>query len=326
MSLRKRGAFWHIDLRHRGRRVREATGFRIEERQAAEKLHDELKARLWKEPVKSEHGFYAAITKWLDEKPRHTNELSLIKILKKKYPNRPLSNCTADSFAKIIPTSSNGYYNRFVSLIMAVMHLAQKNKWVRDVEIIKKKDTLDRIRFIYAEEWEKLYEELPVHVKPIAHFAILTGLRLSNVLRLEWTQVDLNRHIAWIPANKSKNKTPISVPLNKAAMAILSAQQRRHDVFVFTYRGKPIRSYKTAWKGAIERAGITDFRRHDLRHTWASWHLMNGAQTRDIKELGAWKDSRMVERYAHLSAEHLAKCAENFKPVRHTKPTQRRAA
>jgi len=53
-------------------------------------------------------------------------------------------------------------------------------------------------------------------------------------------------------------------------------------------------------------AYIRDFRRHDLRHTWASWHVQPGTPLQVLKELGGWETLKMVQRYAHLSADHLA--------------------
>ena len=56
----------------------------------------------------------------------------------------------------------------------------------------------------------------------------------------------------------------------------------------------------------MERVGITDFRWHDLRHTWASWHVQNGTPLFALQELGGWESAEMVRRYAHLAADHLA--------------------
>ena len=61
-----------------------------------------------------------------------------------------------------------------------------------------------------------------------------------------------------------------------------------------------------AWKRALERAGIEKtFRWHDLRHTWASWHVQSGTPLQELMELGSWASYEMVLRYAHLAADHL---------------------
>jgi integrase len=70
---------------------------------------------------------------------------------------------------------------------------------------------------------------------------------------------------------------------------------------VFSYKGKPIRQVSTkAWYAALERAGITDFRWHDLRHTWASWHVQNGTPLHALQGLGGWDSPEMVRRDAHF--------------------------
>ena len=61
----------------------------------------------------------------------------------------------------------------------------------------------------------------------------------------------------------------------------------------------------SGWKRALRRAGITEFRFHDLRHTWASWHVTNGTSLQELMELGGWKSYEMVLRYAHLAPDHL---------------------
>jgi integrase len=61
-----------------------------------------------------------------------------------------------------------------------------------------------------------------------------------------------------------------------------------------------------AWYKALKRAGIEKFHWHDLRHTWASWHVQNGTPLHVLQELGGWETPAMVRRYAHLATGHLA--------------------
>jgi hypothetical protein len=114
---------------------------------------------------------------------------------------------------------------------------------------------------------------------------------------------------AWL--DQTKNGTPRGVPLNVDAVAVLEAEVGKHPVFCFTYRGEPIAWELTnsAWHHAIRKAGITDFRFHDLRHTWASWHRQAGTSCDELKDLGGWKSRVMVDRYAKFATEHLAAAA-----------------
>lgn len=84
-------------------------------------------------------------------------------------------------------------------------------------------------------------------------------------------------------------------------------------MYVFTYRGDPVaRTSTKAWYAALKRAGISDFRWRDLRHTWASWHVQSGTRLQELQELGGWSTHEMVLRYAQLSADHLKTAASRI--------------
>ena len=103
------------------------------------------------------------------------------------------------------------------------------------------------------------------------------------------------------------------MPLNAEAMLVLGRQLGKHPSQVFSYKGKPIVQVNTkAWHKALDRVGIADFRWHDLRHTWASWHVQNGTPLNALQELGVWESADMVRRYAHLGQNHLEDYAENL--------------
>ena len=109
----------------------------------------------------------------------------------------------------------------------------------------------------------------------------------------------------------------IPVPLNAEAVVIIRDRPGSTRRTCSATRGKPIRQVSTkAWYAALERAGITDFRWHDLRHTWASWHVQNGTPLHALQELGGWESAEMVRRYAHFSAEHLAPYADRLCALR----------
>lgn len=65
----------------------------------------------------------------------------------------------------------------------------------------------------------------------------------------------------------------------------------------------------TAWRAALRRAGIENFRFHDLRHTWASWLVQSGVPLSALQEMGGWESIEMVQRYAHLAPNHLTQHA-----------------
>jgi integrase len=135
------------------------------------------------------------------------------------------------------------------------------------------------------------------------------GLNLNKECALTATTFRTQLWIVniWFEATK-----PYFIGLQK----IIQQQIDKHDAHVFTYEGSPVtRANNYAWRSALVRTGIKDFRWHDLRHTWASWHVQNGTLLHVLKELGGWADLTMVLRYAHLSSKHLEEYAENSKSV-----------
>jgi len=93
---------------------------------------------------------------------------------------------------------------------------------------------------------------------------------------------------------------------------VLRRRWGQHPEFVFTYAGHPIKRWDIlTWQRACKKAGIADFRWHDLRHTWASWHVQAGTSLQTLMELGGWSSYEMVLRYAHLAGEHLHSAAAN---------------
>jgi integrase len=107
-----------------------------------------------------------------------------------------------------------------------------------------------------------------------------------------------------------KNGEDHVVPLNDLAYAIIERQAGSHDEYVFVYRRKPVTCVSnTAWYKALKRAGLEDVRFLDLRRTWASYIIQQGATDRELQELGSWKSAAMVKRYAQLRVKHLTPAA-----------------
>jgi integrase len=168
-----------------------------------------------------------------------------------------------------------------------------------------------RVRWLTQSEAKALLHELPTYLADMAQFSLETGLRRANVTDLKYTEVDLKRSIAWVHPDTAKAGKAIAVPLSAVAVEVIERQRDSpglplHKQSVFVYQGSPVSQTSTqAWRKAMARAGIENFRWHDLRHTWASWHIQRGTPLQVLKELGGWATLEMVQRYAHLSADHL---------------------
>jgi integrase len=137
--------------------------------------------------------------------------------------------------------------------------------------------------------------------------ALLTGMRRANLFGMTWENVNLERGMVVVQADETKAGSRLLVPLNPHAKAILESIEGPRTGRVW---GDLTEVWGSAWKAATKRAGVPWCRFHDLRHTWASWHAMEGTALSVLQELGGWHTPLMVQRYAHLSPEHLAKAAE----------------
>lgn len=216
---------------------------------------------------------------------------------------------------------SNTTVKNTMEVVPAVLRRAA-NEW-ESVDRVPKVRMLPepkrRIRWLTRDDAERLIEALPQHLAAMARFSLETGLRRSNVTGLEWSQVDMARRTAWIHPDQAKARKPIAVPLSAAAVVVLREQVGKHRTHVFSFRGKPVRQVNTkAWRAALVRAGVSDFRWHDLRHTWASWHVEAGTPLHVLQELGGWESAGMVRRYAHLSTAHLTEYVDRASRLRLT--------
>lgn len=322
MSLyqRKDSSVWWVKIHHSGKVIQRSTG--TADKLKAQEWHDRLKAELWEQErlgVKPRHSWQEAVVKWLDEtsdKATHKEDVFKLKWLDSYLGRLMLDDITQDVIGQIrtekLKEASKSTVNRYLAVIRSILIRARDEwEWVENVPKVKLfKEPEGRERSITTEQANRLLAELPQHQRDPVLFALLTGLRQSNVLGLEWSCIDLDRCHAWVKGEGSKNRKPISAPLNFQAMEILLRQVGKHSENVFTFRGKPIANANTrAWREALKRAGIENFRWHDLRHTWATWHRQAGTPTHELQSLGGWKTPAMVERYAHIAPDHRAQAA-----------------
>lgn len=323
MSLfkRKDSPNWWIKVTAtNGRRIQQSAG--TPDKVKARELHDKLKASLWDQErlgIKPKRSWREAVVRWIQEtadKATHKEDLAKLRWLDTFLGRLGLDEITLSVIdlirAQKLSEASKSTTNRYLALIRAILIKSRDDwEWIDKVPKVKLfKESADRERSITPEQAIGLLNELPLHQRDIVMFALSTGLRQSNVLKLEWTSIDIERKHAWVAAIHSKNRKPIAVPLNEIAMSVLARRKDVGTARVFTYRGNPIANANTAaWRKALSRAGIEDFRWHDLRHSWATWQRQAGTPTHELQRLGGWKTGAMVERYAHLAPEHLAHAA-----------------
>lgn len=322
MALKRKNGFWWVDITYLGERVRKSTKTKV--KHEAQLFHDQILQEVWKRKrlkIIPKKTWVEAVIRWLEEskyKRSLVTDKFHFKWLDPFLRNKFLGDITDDLIEHIAQEKEKtgvkpSSVNRILELIRAILNRAYREwKWLDTVPVIRmRKFENKRLRWLTKEEAQILLNELPLHLKDMAAFTLVTGLRQSNVTKLQWTEVNMHTGHAFIHPDQSKTKKAIPVPLNSIALEILARHKGNHPDFVFTYRGKPVtRCNNHAWLKALKRAGIKDFRWHDLRHTWASWHVQSGTSLHELQQLGGWSEYDTVLRYAHLSSDHLRKAAE----------------
>ncbi len=138
-------------------------------------------------------------------------------------------------------------------------------------------------------------------------FALHTGMRQGEIINLRWQDVDVLRKTATL--HKTKNKEKRTVPLNNTVIELLKGKSKVVSMsgYVFTQNGDQTtkREVQRQFSTVLKRAKITDFRFHDLRHTFATRLAQSGVDIYTIAKLLGHKDIRMTQRYAHHCPESI---------------------
>lgn len=361
MSITLRGDVWHCHfVTPSGKRVRRSLNTR--DKKQAQELHDKLKAEAWRVdnigdlPART---FEECCIRWLREKDHKRSlddDKTKIEFWLTHFSGRDVSKITAEEIYAAVSNMTNRkhlqnwesrrdaalrrgkaipeYKAKPVSPATKAQHLsfirsllraaANDWGWIKAAPAVKtRKAPGKRIRWLTKDEAERLIEECPEPLKSVVKFALATGLRRSNIIDLEWQQVNLQKKIAWVNPENAKAGKAIGIALNDTACKVLRDQIGKSQRWVFVHtkakhrpdgtRTPEVRKMRVddnnAWYAALENAGIENFRFHDLRHTWASWLVQSGVPLSVLQEMGGWESIEMVLKYAHLAPNHLTEHA-----------------
>jgi len=155
------------------------------------------------------------------------------------------------------------------------------------------------------------------HLTPLVLLALNTGLRRGELFQLRWRDVQLKSRLLTVRGAGAKSGQTRHLPLNSEAARILEqwnppAPEAQSFVFTGADSSEPLNDVKKAWASLVKRAGISAFRFHDLRHTFASKLVMAGVDLNTVRELLGHGDIAMTLRYAHLAPEHKAAAVEKL--------------
>ncbi|MBS0236400.1 MAG: site-specific integrase [Proteobacteria bacterium] len=225
-----------------------------------------------------------------------------------------------DKLAKTVnarnKVTSPATVNRYMAAFSHALSVATKEwGWLETSpmpKVTKLKEPRGRVRFLFDDERASLLaacqESSNRLLYSIVVVALSTGARKMEILNLRWADINFEKNM--IVLHETKNGDRRVVPLAGHALELLQkhhACRRLDSDFVFpSIDGLQPIDIRTAWETALAKAGIKDFRFHDLRHSAASYLAMGGASAVEIAAVMGHKTLNMVKRYSHLSDAHNA--------------------
>jgi len=323
----QRGNNWYIDLRFKGQRIREMIG---PSRKDAEKVIAKKKTEIIEnkyldirkdlDPIKF-HDFAKEYLQWAKTNKKASTclrDISIMRLFDKEFEGKNIQDITTWQIEKWKSKRGDKFkpnsVNRELALLKHIFSKAIEWKRIKEnsVKSVKcLKGATKRVRYLMPDEIQILLSNcndlLRGLLKPLVTVALHTGARKGELQNLQWPQVDFELGI--ISLLDTKNGERRDIPINETVKITLKAMDRSNE-FVFPNRnGKRIddAQVQIAFTEAVKRSGIEDFHFQDLRHTFASNLVMQGAELNDVRELLGHKKMDMTLRYAHLSPKHKRK-------------------
>ena len=302
---RKDSSYWWYNLSVKGKRYQISTKLKYtrDNKKHAEKMYYEHYDRITR--LGHEERSWEDLINRLYQQYGKEDQNNLTK-LSRFFADKKLHEITRDLISGAIDfyalNRKASTVNRVFNSLRSALNKAYKELgWITTLPYVKKlKEEQFMAKILSIEEEKRLLAALPDYLKAIVRFTLLTGLRQSTVLNITWDMLDWENKKINIPAKFMKNGQPHSLPLRVEAWQII-AQQDVKGIYpqIFKFEGRPIKNpTAAAWRTALKKSGITNFRFHDLRHTWTTRMIESGASIDTVSYLGGWSNHQMVSRYS----------------------------
>ncbi len=325
----KQGNWW-IDYYFQGRRRREKVGPKGLAKSALKKVQVQIaEGRFLDKKRENNILFSDVIERYLshtaDKKKSHNRDLVSKKKIAKFFEKRRVEDIKpsdvenyrahrkSDSTPRHQPPTT-ATINRELAFIKRVFAwgiekgLLEQNPG-RYVKLEKENNARQRI--LDEGEFGSLLKNCAAHLRPIVLTAYYTAMRRGELLNLKWEQVDLENGFIRLNPNETKTGQGREVPLAKEVIETLRQQVRSlRSPNVFTFKGQRIKSINKAFCAACRRAGIKDFRFHDLRHCAINNWRLQGHDYFRIMEASGHKTMAVFKRYNAVKREELKKLVE----------------
>jgi len=323
MGIYKRGRFWYVDYRVSGRRIRERVGpsKKLAAIVLGKRQVEVAEGRFLDRKVVQRTRFDEFAEVYLEysrtNKRNFSRECYLMRGLRAAFGPRLLTEITSWDVerykAQRIGAVAPATVNRDLTLLkhMFTKAIAWGRATTNPVKAVKYlREANTRVRYLTEDEEDRLLGECSPNLRGLVVTALHTGFRRGELLALRWDDVDFRTGLVTVQAAYTKNGERRAVPMTRTVTALLTELRRKrpHGEYVFEkVRGGRYLSPRNGFEAAVRRAGIRDFRFHDLRHTFASRLAMAGVGLQTVQELLGHKAMSMTLRYSHLSAAHRAR-------------------
>ena len=326
-GLYKRGEFWHIDKQVFGQRIREAIGsnsLEEAEKYLAKRIEELRQVVVY--GARPKRKFREAAIKFLAEnqhKKSIQSDAEQLEMLDKYIGDLPIEAVHIGTLQPFIEAKKkDGRKNRTINfglqIVRHILNLAASEwmddnglTWLSSAPKIKLLSINDA-RKPYPLNWEeqeRLFKELPSHLRRMALFAVNTGCRDQEICSLRWEWEvkvpELNTSVFIIPGTAVKNGEDRLVVLNKVAQSVIEEARGQHSEYVFTYKSRPtLRMLNSAWKRARKKANLA-VRVHDLKHTFGRRLRAAGVSFEDRQDLLGHKSGRITTHYSAAEIGNL---------------------
>lgn len=339
MSIRKRGSVYWIDFTITNtdgisKRVQESA--KTTDKTLAQELHDKRRAEMWREMKLGEvtSKSWADAVKLYTTEKNHLRSMSATVSVNINWLNERIKPDTKLSSiegmlpdirrSRIEQTTTRGTppkqatINMPLAILSSILKLAAKRGYMKQapqIDLPNPQNT--RTRWISREESMKLLGYLrdtgKVALANLVEFSFETGLRQSNAVSLRSSNIDLANKRVMIKREDFKGKRDFATPFSGRAFQLVVRGIANDNGYIFaTEKGKRFANPNEQLKEACAAVGIEDFHWHDIRHTWATWHVRAGTPLEVLQKLGGWRDYSMVLRYAVFAQDHIAAYADNI--------------
>src|SRR4030042_1832855 len=330
MGLYKRGKVWWMSFVCVGKHYRKST--ETEERKLAKRIYDKIKGEIaegkWFERLPGEEkSFREMMEKYLDEyASKRVSEKSF-----RGYSKKPISYLGAYTLSEVTPKTINEYkvkrrndgvgpasINRELATMKKAFNLAIKEwEWVEKNPVARvsmEEENNKRDRWLTTEEEGKLLKDCPLWLRELVIIALNTGMRLGEIISIEWKGVDLFRKT--VTVFKSKNKEPRTIPINQTVFEMLKGKAKVKSIktnlvfYTETHTMYSKTNVDRAFRIGVKKSKIDNLKFHDLRHTFATRIVQSGKDLYKVQKLLGHKSPVMTQRYAHHYPESLRDAVE----------------